>query len=143
VTYPAAAGASTPSRRLPIVDDPASAPFWRAARRHVLMAQRCLQCGDTRYPQLEICPNCWSVEQEWQEVAPTGELWSYVVYHRALDPSTRDDVPYVVGRVVTDDGPIFTVRLDVEPGQAVVGMRVAATWHDVTDDVTLLRFAPA
>lgn len=128
-------------QNLPDVTDPATAAFWEAGREHRLLAQRCDACGDLRYPATEICPRCWSDSQSWVPIAPTGELYSYVVYHRALDPSMKDEIPYVVGRVLTDDGVVFTVRLDVEPEEARVGMRLVASWNDVTDAVTLLRFA--
>jgi uncharacterized OB-fold protein len=133
---------TSPPARLPDVTAPATAPFWEAARRHILVALKCNECGDVRYPATEICPQCWSSNQSWTEISPFGTLWSFVVYHRALDASKKDDVPYVVGRVVTDDGPIFTVRLDVAPGEARVDQRLRASWDDVTDEVTLLRFAP-
>ena len=134
---------SSTNPNLPDTQAPATAPFWEAAKRHVLLAQRCEGCGYTRYPPSALCPKCWSAEQSWAEIAPTGTLWSFVVYHRALDPSKADEIPYVVGRVVTDDGPIFTVRLDIAPEEAKVDQRVTASWDDVTDEVTLLRFAAA
>ena len=93
-----------------------------------------------RYPALEICPSCWSDDQEWAEIEPTGEVYSYVVYHRALDPSTKDEIPYAIGRVVTDEGVIFSVRLDIPHGDISVGQRVTASWNDVTDEVSLLQF---
>jgi uncharacterized OB-fold protein len=142
MTYPSAAPNSPPPPNLPDPNTPATAEFWDAARRHVLVAQKCNACGALRYPALPICSTCWSSDQSWTKIAPTGELYSFVVYHRALDPSKKDDIPYVIGRVVTDDGVIFTVRLDVAPEAAVVGMRVTASWDDVTDDITLLRFTP-
>ena len=132
-----------PTLNLPNITDPRSAPFWEASKRHVLVAQKCEDCGDIRFPPLEICPKCWSPRQAWAEIAPDGYLWSFVVYHRALDPTKADEIPYVIGRVKTDDGPVFTVRLDVAPADAQVEMRLRATWDDVTDEVTLLRFAPA
>ena len=131
---------TSPSRSLPDVTEPLMAPFWQAAKRHVLVVQKCDDCGDVRFPPLEICSNCWSTEQTWQEIEPAGTVWSFVVYHRALDPSKKGEVPYSIGRVKTDAGPVFTVRLDVPHGKARVGMPVVATWEDVDDDVTLLRF---
>jgi uncharacterized OB-fold protein len=62
------------------------------------------------------------------------------VYHRALDPSKKDDIPYVIGRVKSDDGPIFTVRLDVSPDAATVDMPLTVSWDDVDEEVTLVRF---
>lgn len=139
MTYPAPGAASSTS--LPDLKAALTAPFWAASRRHVLMAQRCDDCADVRFPPLEICPACWSSNQSWAEIAPTGTVWSFVVYHRAFDSAMEREVPYVVGRVVTDDGPVFVVRLDIAPSDAKVGMRVTAAWNDLTESVTLLRFA--
>lgn len=134
---------SAPKRLLPDVNEALSAPFYEAAKRHVLTVQKCNGCGDMRYPALEICPNCWSTDQEWQEIGPTGTVYSFVVYHRALDPSKKDEIPYVIGRVKTDAGPMFTVRLDVPREEAHVGMKVVASWEDVNEEVTLVRFTSA
>lgn len=134
---------SAPKRLLPDVNEPLTAPFWEAAKRHVLVVQKCNDCGETRYPALELCSNCWSTDQGWQEIEPTGTVYSFVVYHRALDPSTKDEIPYVIGRVKTDAGPMFTVRLNVPREEAHVGMAVVAAWEEVNEDVTLLRFTSA
>ena len=131
---------SSTNPNLPDVEAPATAPFWQASKQHVLTAQKCQDCGYLRYPPTEICPKCWSTNQIWEPISPEGTLWSYIVYHRALDASKKDEIPYVVGRVVTDDGPIFTVRLDIDPEAATVDQRVTASWDDVSDEVTLLRF---
>jgi uncharacterized OB-fold protein len=134
---------SKPIPNLPDITNPLTAPFWAAAKRRELVAQRCEDCGDLRFPALEICPKCWSRRQTWTPITPAGRLWSYVVYRRALDPTKVDDVPYVIGRVRTDDGPVYTVRIDVSPEDAKVDMPVKPTWDAVNDEVTLLRFAPA
>jgi uncharacterized OB-fold protein len=116
------------------------APFWEASKRHVVAVQECAACGDVRFPPLPICPKCWSDQQRWVEVEPFGTVWSYVVYHRALAPAFAQDVPYAIGRVKIDAGPIFTVRLDIAPTDIAVDMRVTATFEDVNDEVSLLRF---
>ena len=64
------------------------------------MLQRCGRCRYVRWPIAPLCPECLSAESTWSEVRPTGTLWSYVVYHRALSPAFADEVPYAVGLVV-------------------------------------------
>ena len=68
---------------LPATDLPLTAGFWEASKRHVLTAQKCLDCGYLRYPALEICPRCWSADQanrpttHWRQlpqVSPVGCL---------------------------------------------------------------------
>ena len=131
----------TPARPIPDAADSLMAPFWAAARKRVLVVQTCNVCGETRFPPLPICSNCWSADQRWQEVDHTGSVWSYVVYHRALHPAFVDEVPYAIGRVQIEAGPIFTVRLDIPLSDIEVGMRVQASFYDLSDEITLLQFA--
>lgn len=127
-------------RPLPDSHDPLMAPFWEASKRHAVSVQRCNSCGELRFPPLPICSNCWSEDQTWQEVEPLGSLWSYVVYHRALDSAFADDIPYAIGRVKIDAGPTFTVRLDVPLDDIEVGMPLRASFNDVSDEISLLQF---
>lgn len=130
----------TPPRPMPDARDPLMSPFWDAARRHVLVIQRCAQCGQVRFPPLPICSNCWSDDQAWEETGQTGTLWSYVVYHRALHAAFADDIPYAIGRVKIDAGPIFTVRLDIPLHEIEVDMRLRASFNDLNDEISLLQF---
>ena len=44
-------------------------PFWDAAHRHVLSIQRCKGCGVHIFYPRPACPECGSVELEWNEVS--------------------------------------------------------------------------
>jgi uncharacterized OB-fold protein len=125
---------------LPDVDDPASAPFWAGLRRRAVVVQRCDACSHYRYPPLARCPECSGQEAQWVEVGPSGTVWSFAVYHRALHPSFAADVPYTVAVVELDDGPRITARMRRDAGPVAVGDRVAAHFEDVSDDVTLLTW---
>ena len=59
------------NKPVPKLDDPDQGPFWAAAREHRLTAQRCTNCGDLRYPALQICPTCWDRDFEWADVSTT------------------------------------------------------------------------
>jgi hypothetical protein len=61
----------------------------------------------------------------------------------SLDPLKKGEIPYMTGRVVTDDGPLLVVGVDVQPEDAKVDTRLKATWDDVSDDVSPLRFTAA
>jgi uncharacterized OB-fold protein len=128
------------SRQVPDAHEPLMAPFWEASKRHVVAVQKCKDCGEVRFPPLPICSNCWSENQTWWEVEPSGTLWSYVVYHRALDPAFADEVPYAVGRVKIDAGPTFTVRLDIPLDEIQVDMPVRASFSDISDEISLLQY---
>jgi uncharacterized protein len=133
----------TYTKPLPRTDDPVTAPFWAALREHRLVMPRCEQCGFVRWPPAALCPECLSPRASWAELEVVGDLWSYVVYHRAFHPGFEADLPYAVGRVVLDAGPSLTARVDAPLGQLSVGARVSGIFEDVTPEVTLLRWVLA
>jgi uncharacterized OB-fold protein len=126
-----------PPKPLPDVDDPIAAPLWAAARAHRFVLQACGCCGYVPWPPARVCPECLSADLHWRPASRSGAVWSSAVYHRALHPAFRDDVPYTVVAVRLDAGPLMIGRIDREPP---VGERVEIDFDDVTDDVTLLRF---
>lgn len=125
---------------LPDVSAPATAPFWEGARKHRLLMQRCAGCGLVRWPPKPVCPNCLraGAVEDWQEVADTGAIWSFIVYHRAFHPWFADKVPYNVAYVKLDAGPMFISN--VLGSGLEIGGRVKAHFDDVTPEVTLVRF---
>jgi uncharacterized protein len=130
----------TYSKPLPRLSDPESAPFWAGLREHRLRMPGCSSCGYVRWPGADLCPECLSSEFAWADLRPAGELWSYVVYHRAFHPGFQDDLPYAVGHVVLDDGPVLTAQIASPLDAISIGARVEATFEDVTTEVTLLRW---
>jgi uncharacterized protein len=129
---------STSGRKLllPDVDEALTAPFWAAAREHRLVVQRCDQCGALRWPPLPGCPECLSRRTTWVDVATTGTLWSYAVYHRALS-AFFPDVPYTVAVVDLDAGPRMTARLVGSRGDVAIGARVHAEFTEVAPRIVL------
>ncbi|SNQ45304.1 conserved hypothetical protein [Frankia canadensis] len=134
----------TQPRLLPDVKNPLAAPFWAGLREHRLVVQRCPACGTKRYPAAPLCTACLTPGGEWVDVAPEGELWSYVVYRRALSPAFADDVPYPIGLVEVDDARLQILsRIDAPPDSISIGARMRARFTPVTETVTLLSWAPA
>lgn len=126
---------------LPDVEEPVAKPYWDAAREHKLVMQHCHQCGHVRWPPRSLCPLCLAdaQEDEWREIPPTGSVWSFVVYHRALRPEFADKVPYNVALVKLDAGPVVTSNV-VGTNELTIGERVTALFDDITDDTTLVKF---
>jgi hypothetical protein len=125
---------------LPSVDDPLTAAFWSASREERLVAQRCGKCGYLRWPPGPICNECLEPGGAWTDVSPTGVLYSYAEYHRALDPAFADDVPYTVGLIELDDGPRMYGMMHGTLTTADVGGRVHAVFDPVTPEVTFVRW---
>lgn len=128
---------------LPNVSSPLAAPFWAAARERRLVMQRCGGCNEISWPPKPVCPNCQrpTTANDWRDIATTGEIWSFVVYHRAFHPSLEGRTPYNVAYIRLDAGPMFISNVVGADG-LTIGQRVKARFEDVTPEVTLVRFAP-
>ncbi len=77
---------------------------------------------------------------EWIEVAPLGQLWSFAVYHRALDPAFAEMIPYAVGLVELDAGPKMYGIMSDDETHLQIGQRVRAVFDRLNDDVTFVRW---
>lgn len=128
---------------LPDVTVPLTAPFWQAAREHRLLAQKCSSCDAVQWPPKPNCTSCLAElgEEDWAEIAQTGTVWSFLVYHRAFDPGFKDKVPYNVAMVRLDAGPMFITNV-VGGNDLRVGDRVTAAFEAESEEVTLVRFRP-
>jgi len=131
---------SSAGKPMPDVTDPLVAPFWAATRESRLVLPRCIACHYLWWPPEPICPECQTPAPSWQEVAPTGSLWSFAIYHRALDPAFADDIPYAVGLVQLDAGPKMYGIMRGPLADLQIGQRVRAEFERVDDAVTFVRW---
>ncbi|HEX9810245.1 MAG TPA: Zn-ribbon domain-containing OB-fold protein [Alphaproteobacteria bacterium] len=121
-----------------------SRPFWEAARRHRLMVQKCGRCGRFRFPPAARCPHCLAAEHEWTEVSGRGRVFSFVTYHRLYHEGWDGEIPYVVAVIELEEGPrLLSTVTGVAPNEVRCDMPVRVVFDDVTEDVTLPKFAPA
>jgi uncharacterized OB-fold protein len=131
------------SRPIPAVT-PELRPFFEAAKRRELRVQRCADCGALRFPARAICSQCLSTAAEWVPVSGRGEVFSFNVMHQVYHPGFADEVPYAVVVVQLAEGPKMISNLVGVPPHAVrIGMPVRVVFEDVSDEVTLPKFAPA
>jgi uncharacterized OB-fold protein len=121
------------------VDDPVAGPFWQAAREGRLAMQRCDSCDALRWPPLVGCPECRSRDTTWADVAPSGTIWSFVVYHRAFQAELKAEIPYTVVMVELDDGPYIVGRLIPGDKPPSVGDRAVAEFVEI-DRVPSVRW---
>jgi uncharacterized OB-fold protein len=123
---------------------PALAPFLEGAKRHELVIQKCAACGTYRFPPRDLCSNCLSTQSTWEKVSGRGEIFSYSVMHQVYHPGFATEVPYAVVLVQLQEGPRITSNLvDVPPGAVRIGMPVKVVFEELSDEVTLPKFAPA
>ena len=133
-----------PGMPLPAVDADTEA-FWTACREHRLVVPRCASCGAHRFAPAPSCYRCHSFDVEYEESAGRGELYTWTVVHQVMHPAVEAAVPYNVAVVRLDDcgGAMFTTNIvGVANDELVAGMHVEVRWDDVTDEVSLPRFAP-
>lgn len=115
-------------------------PFWRGLMRRQLLMQRCPSCAHLRMPPSELCPECWTRGGEWTSVRPSGKIWSFTTYHRALHPGFADEVPYQVALVELDEGVRLPGRLLPGMGEVQIGAQVTGVFEDIEEAVTLLSW---
>ncbi len=119
-------------------------PFFDAAKRHELVVQRCSGCGVYRFPAREFCSECLSYKAEWAKMSGEGVIFSFNIMHQVYDPGFADEVPYAVVVVQLKEGARFLSNLvGVKPHDVRIGMPVRVVFEDVSDEVTLPKFAPA
>jgi len=117
--------------------DPAARPpqrrttAWTAleahAREGTLVLPRCSACGTVQYPLRELCRHCLADALAWTELPATGTLLSWTVLRSSLDGFFRAHLPWTVGLVKLDCGPVVMSHLFVpEPAS---GTAVAITLH--------------
>lgn len=123
---------------------PEMRPFFEAAKRHALVVQRCTACGTHRFPAREICSKCLSRAAQWVQVSGAGQVFSYNVMHQVYHPGFAGEVPYAVVVVKLAEGAKLNSNLVGVPPHAIrIGMPVKVVFEDITDEVTLPKFAPA
>jgi uncharacterized OB-fold protein len=123
---------------------PEMRPFFAAAKRHELHMQRCTRCGTYRFPARAICSSCLSTDADWVPVSGRGEVFSFNVMHQVYHPGFAAEVPYAVVVIQLAEGARMVSNLvGVSPDEIRIGMPVRVVFEEISDDVTLPKFAPA
>jgi uncharacterized OB-fold protein len=107
------------------------------------LLQRCTQCGFRRYPAAEVCPRCLSADARWEAASGRGELFSFVVFHRAYHPAWEGRVPYNVALVELEEGPIVLSNVvGVANERLEIGMKLIAAFEPLADALAIPVFRP-
>ena len=123
---------------------PETAEFWRAARRHELMLQRCTSCGQLIYFPRLLCHRCLSKDLEWVKAAGRGVIYTYTVVHQVAHESFASDVPYVYAIIELEEGlRMISNVINIAPSRVCVGMKVTVVFEDATPEISIPRFQPA
>jgi uncharacterized OB-fold protein len=87
---------------------------------HVLLINRCADCGLWHQPPKPVCPRCWSWDVRATPVSGAGTIFMLVLLHQG---PPADGVDY------STPHPVVTVELDQQPG-----LRFTSTVVDATND---------
>jgi uncharacterized OB-fold protein len=104
-------------------------PYWDAARRHRLVAQRCNACSTWQWGPEWICHACHSFDVGYADVTGGGRIFSWERVWHPVHPALVDGVPYVVvlvelpgaggirmiGNLVGDPRAPVAIGAEVEP----------------------------
>ena len=80
---------------------------------------------------------------EWAPGSGRGQVYSWTITHRPIDPGFADELPYAVLVVEMDEGPRLIGNLrDLAPAELVLGTPVEVVFEKVSDTVALTHFRP-
>ena len=135
---------AAPQRPLPNFADPDTAAFWRATGEHKLTYQETADGRVVFYPRRHL-------GGEVRESAGDGVIYTFTVVRQHGHPFFRAHAPYVVALVDLDEGVRMMTNLvrdeegfpSIAPEEVRIGMPVRVVFHDVTEEITLPKFAPA
>ena len=84
--------------------------------------QVCGDCGARVYPARDACNHCLSVDLDWQDVSPLGELLAETTVRTSTNLYFRERAPWRMGAVRLDAGPVVICHVhgDVAPRARVV-----------------------
>lgn len=122
---------------------PDNKPLWDGFKAHKLLLPFCEECGKPHLPPGPVCPYCLSDRLAWREASGRGVISTWVEVHKVWFPAFAQDIPYNVVQVELEEGPRITASLGGADRHAVeIGRKVRATFDDIDDELTLLRFTP-
>jgi uncharacterized OB-fold protein len=108
-------------------------PYWTATREHRLVVQRCAACGGFQWTPEWICHRCLSYELGWEEIEPTGAIYSWERVWNPSHPAVAAAVPYLIVLVeLSHAGGIRMIgNLLGDPHEdVVIGASVEAVFED-------------
>lgn len=108
--------------------------------RDELRFQWCTECARWMHPPRHDCPAAPEHAVSWCAVRGTGEIFSYVVTHRALHPSFTD-TPYTCAVVQLDEGVRILARLvDDDRSDVRIGAPVRVIFVEVQPGTRIAMF---
>jgi len=93
----------------------------------VFSLPRCGDCSTFHFYPKPACTKCGGAKLAWAAASGGGSVYTFSVVHRAPSPAFKEQVPYVIAIVKTDEGPHLLSRIvGVAPEAVKIGMRLRA-----------------
>lgn len=114
-------------------------PYWQGTRRHELWVQRCRSCLAWQWGPEWICHACRSFDVGWEQVEPSGRIYSWERVWHPVNPVLAPACPYVIVLVeLPDAGGVRVLgNLVGDPTEPfAIGDQVEAVFEDHDDAAT-------
>ena len=128
---------------------PEGEAFWAGTREHKLLLPTGPDGRPFWYPRAYTPGTLEPVS--WTPAKGTGTVYTYSVHFIGPSKAYKGDPPHIVALVDLDEGVRMMSNLvrdeegypSLRPEEVRIGMPVRVVFHDVTDEITLPKFAPA
>ena len=113
----------------------AIASDWRLKQqRYRLVGEECKKCGVRIFPPRDVCPGCEAPAQAPFEFSGRGEVYSFSTVYQA-QAEFAEYVPYTVGLVKLEEGPLVSAQLaDVDGEEVQIGMPVEMVTRKIREE---------
>jgi uncharacterized OB-fold protein len=99
--------------------------WWDSIKDNTLTLPWCQSCMQFHFYPEPFCPHCGSGELSAGNIAGKGTLYSFTIVHRAPSALFKDDIPYVLGVIKTQEGPHLMARIEcVSADKLQIGLPV-------------------
>jgi len=131
-----------PGEQVRITTSPVTEPFWQSARRGVLVAAQCANCGTFRMPPTPFCPECQSTAIDWPELSGRATVFSYSVVHGYPGLPEITLVPVVLDLPDAPGARLVSNVVGVDPAEVRIGMELAVFFSPIADGWKIPLFRP-
>ncbi len=117
--------------------DPATEPYFAAAKEGVLRIRRCTACSKPHWYPRPVCPFCTG-DTEWVDSPGSGSIYSVSVTRRA------GPIPYAIAYVTLDEGVTMLSNIvDCDLDTLRIGQRVKVCFKPAEGGGAVVMFTPA
>ena len=128
---------------------PEGTRFWAGTKEHKFLLPTDADGTPFWYPRA-LVPGTLDPVQ-WIEAKGTGEVYTYSIHYIGPSKAYKGDPPHIVALVDLDEGVRVMSNIvkdepgypSLDPDDVSIGMKVRVVFDDVTDEITLPKFAPA